>query len=121
MHFFISYCCRTYSLCSLIKIFFLLLVRRVVFDNLDKAFCILRLDSAELYPTNPDSDDELSLPADLIRRVDLIVSPPEEYPFALVSWTGSKVSGHGHSLSLVYSSESSCCIGIDSEVSIQER
>ena len=27
----------------------------------------------------------------ITRRVDLIVSPPEQYPFALVSWTGSKV------------------------------
>ena len=27
----------------------------------------------------------------MIRRVDFIVSPPDQYPFALVSWTGSKV------------------------------
>lgn len=27
----------------------------------------------------------------VIRRVDLIVTPPEQYPFALLSWTGSKV------------------------------
>ena len=27
----------------------------------------------------------------LIRRVDLIVVPPQQYPYALVSWTGSKV------------------------------
>ena len=29
----------------------------------------------------------------MIRRVDLIVTPPEQYPFAVVSWTGSKVHG----------------------------
>ncbi|XP_064382969.1 DNA-directed DNA/RNA polymerase mu-like isoform X2 [Halichondria panicea] len=26
----------------------------------------------------------------LVKRVDFVVSPPEQYPFALVSWTGSK-------------------------------
>ncbi len=28
----------------------------------------------------------------LIRRVDIIVAPARQYPYALVSWTGSKVT-----------------------------
>jgi len=26
-----------------------------------------------------------------VRRVDLIVTPPKQFPFALLGWTGSKV------------------------------
>lgn len=84
--------------------------RRVVFDHLDKAFCILKLDTlskectgdcerevnAEQAPeTDPETGREgrqdSSSNSTMIRRVDLIVSPPDQYPFALVSWTGSKV------------------------------
>ena len=61
-------------------------LRSGAFDSLDKAFCVLKLDSSESQVT--ESDDQRT---DLIRRVDLIVSPPDQYPFALVSWTGSKV------------------------------
>lgn len=83
--------------------------RRVVFDHLDKAFCILKLDTlskectgdcerevnAEQAPeTDPETGREgrqdSSSNSTMIRRVDLIVSPPDQYPFALVSWTGSK-------------------------------
>ena len=74
-----------------IQIFF----RSGAFDSLDKAFCILKLDSTGLDPKFSESESELDNPAkpiDLIRRVDLIVSPPDHYPFALVSWTGSKVT-----------------------------
>ena len=67
--------------------------RSGAFDSLDKAFCILRLDSTGLDPKSSESEsDNLTTPIDLIRRVDLIVSPPDQYPFALVSWTGSKVT-----------------------------
>ena len=96
--------------------------RRVVFDHLDKAFCILQLDVSELHHkgNGPHKGDEVggmegkephrdhcrdaeenreevreSNVMDsnaIIRRVDLIVSPPSQYPFALLSWTGSKVS-----------------------------
>ena len=66
--------------------------RSGVFDSLDKAFCILRLDSTGLDPESSKSkSDNPTMPMDLIRRVDLIISPPDQYPFALVSWTGSKV------------------------------
>ena len=61
------------------------LFRRVQFDHLDKAFCIMKLTR---------SDDKTPL----VRRVDLIVSPPEQYPFSLVSWTGSKVLCTQHNL-----------------------
>ncbi|WOO81108.1 DNA-directed DNA/RNA polymerase mu [Vanrija pseudolonga] len=47
------------------------------FDNLDKAFVILRL---------PPSADN---PAPLHRRVDLICAPPERYAAAVLSWSGS--------------------------------
>ncbi len=61
--------------------------RKVKFDYLDKAFCILQMKDA--LHSSSDSDDHTM--TDCIRRVDLIVSPPEQYPYALVSWTGSKV------------------------------
>lgn len=52
-------------------------IKRVQFDHLDKAFCIMKLTGS--YDKTP-----------LIRRVDLIVTPPGQFPFSLVSWTGSK-------------------------------
>ena len=55
------------------------------FDHLDKAFCILKL--------KQKTDYQRKEIVDMIRRVDLIVTPPEQYPFAVVSWTGSKVHG----------------------------
>lgn len=36
--------------------------------------------------------EEESRKQNMVYRVDFIVSPPEQYPFALVSWTGSKVT-----------------------------
>ena len=93
--------------------------RRVGFDHLDKAFCILKLDISERQcgqqqggdrergrrdeiGTEQTSDGEAgtegwgegSSTSSVIRRVDFIVSPPDQYPFALVSWTGSKVYTH---------------------------
>ena len=78
--------------------------RRVVFDHLDKAFCILKLDNGGVVGGREDTvcheTQELTSEegpvrakddSTIIRRVDLIVSPPDQYPFALVSWTGSKV------------------------------
>ena len=38
-----------------------------------------------------DDNKKQENPLTIIRRVDLIVTPPEQYPFALLSWTGSKV------------------------------
>ena len=79
--------------------------RRLVFDHLDKAFCILKLDSGGVVggeestgchdergePTPEGDPEQAKKESTIIRRVDLIVSPPDQYPFALVSWTGSKV------------------------------
>lgn len=80
-----------YSFILYVQIYFFF--RSGAFDSLDKAFCILRLDSTGLDPKSSESEsDNLTIPIDLIRRVDLIVSPPDQYPFALVSWTGSKVT-----------------------------
>jgi DNA polymerase/3'-5' exonuclease PolX len=78
--------------------------RRVVFDHLDKAFCILKLDNGGVVGGREDTvchEETQELTSEegpvrakddstIIRRVDLIVSPPDQYPFALVSWTGSK-------------------------------
>ena len=80
--------------------------RRVKFDYLDKAFCILKLQPNQQAQKEVKSQESLKIEKEqqelhfhtrkghecLIRRVDLIVSPPEQYPFALVSWTGSKVT-----------------------------
>ena len=79
--------------------------RRLVFDHLDKAFCILKVDSGgdeggkedsgchdeRGEPTSEGDPEQAKRDSTIIRRVDLIVSPPDQYPFALVSWTGSKV------------------------------
>ena len=62
--------------------------RRVKFDHLDKAFCILKLDTLK------KQEDEGQGSGNIIRRIDLIVAPSEQYPYALVSWTGSKVHLH---------------------------
>lgn len=64
--------------------------RSGAFDSLDKAFCVLKLDtdSSDFKLKAAEEECESGY---LIRRVDLIVSPPDQYPFAMVSWTGSKV------------------------------
>ena len=64
------------------------------FDLLDKAFCILELASEAPEKQKEMEEKGVSKKQTIIRRVDLIVSPPDQYPFALVSWTGSKVHNH---------------------------
>ena len=68
--------------------------RRSKFDHLDKAFCILKLPK-DVCIAVPVGDKMASGVGDtdehVFRRVDFIVAPLEQYPFALVSWTGSKV------------------------------
>ena len=95
-----------------------------MFDHLDKAFCILKLPTGATKPgqrceergdggSDPGREAGGESEPAMIRRVDLIVSPPDQYPFALVSWTGSKVQPR----QFVYSSiESSitCCVAIQS-------
>lgn len=65
--------------------------RKVVFDHLDKAFCILKLDTEEADKSKEPREDQEGREQFIIRRMDLIVAPPHQYPFAIVSWTGSKV------------------------------
>ena len=85
------------------------LYRRVKYDRLDKAFLIMKLEGPSPLPQSPaggiereaegsrgglekmGAEEHAPQPSTITRRVDLIVSPPEQYPFALVSWTGSKV------------------------------
>ncbi len=84
------------------------------FDHLDKAFCILKLDPFGLMDDDKeegeeeerwegggaDKDQAVEKRAEarsqkqppLIKRVDFIVAPAQQYPYALVSWTGSKVT-----------------------------
>ena len=85
----LSIYCTLYMICnySSTPVFSL---RAGVFDSLDKAFCVLKLDNPEFASSESKKVDDVQT-TDLIRRVDLIVSPPDQYPFALVSWTGSKV------------------------------
>ena len=61
-----------------------------MFDSLDKAFCVLKLDGATV-DSKTEVAEESCPRAELIRRVDLIIAHHDQYPFALVSWTGSKV------------------------------
>ena len=75
-----------------------------MFDHLDKAFCVLKLDNGGAVSSEEDTGsrergeltseegpDQAKGDSKMIRRVDLIVAPSDQYPFALVSWTGSKV------------------------------
>ena len=81
------------------------LFRKVKFDHLDKAFCILQLAKVHVPPTDEQEEEEgqeegqqgkeEARKQNMIRRVDFIVSPPDQFPFALVSWTGSKVIRNG--------------------------
>jgi len=58
--------------------------RKVKFDHLDKAFCVMKLSAEQCGCKNKWPQK--------VFRVDLIVAPPKQYACALLSWTGSKVS-----------------------------
>lgn len=51
-------------------------------------------EASEIKEHREDQEGENDSDQFIIRRVDLIVSPPQQYPFAIVSWTGSKVHVH---------------------------
>lgn len=66
--------------------------RRSKFDHLDKAFCILKLPKDVCMKADDGIATDVAILEEYVyRRVDFIVVPLQQYPFALVSWTGSKV------------------------------
>lgn len=53
-------------------------------DHFEKAFCIYKLKTKEPSITSQEGKDWRAV------RVDLIMVPYNEYPFALLGWTGTK-------------------------------
>ena len=72
-------------------------------DNLDHCFCMFQATKTMMATA---SENELSMSTTkmtdsctgerggAVRRVDLIVTPPNQFPFAVLGWTGSKVHVH---------------------------
>ena len=73
-------------------------------DNLDHCFCMFQLTTMTLASSESDSpmsstrnggsctdDFQEGRGGRTVRRVDLIVTPPNQFPFSLLGWTGSKV------------------------------
>ena len=73
-------------------------------DNLDHCFCMFQLTTTALASSDGDSptgstrnggsctdDFQEGRGGRAVRRVDLIVTPPNQLPFSLLGWTGSKV------------------------------
>ena len=54
-------------------------------DRLDTCYCMF---------SSLASDAASSSSTSAVCRVDLIVAPASQFPFALLGWTGSKVSGN---------------------------
>lgn len=77
-------------------------------DSLDHCFCMFQVETkmenetVETIQASPKTDTTESHTdttdtrtggrgGSAVRRVDLIVTPPKQFPFALLGWTGSKV------------------------------
>ena len=74
-------------------------------DSLDHCFCMFQVGKSseskrvEYTQTSGEIDESGSSTdgcraertVSAVRRVDLIVSPHKQFPFALLGWTGSKV------------------------------
>ena len=75
-------------------------------DSLDHCFCMFQVktkmenETVEMQQVCPEADETdpctdtctgERLLGSVVRRVDLIVTPPKQFPFALLGWTGSKV------------------------------
>ena len=74
-------------------------------DSLDHCFCMFQVETkmknetTERVQASPDADTTATCMdtctggrgGSAVRRVDLIVTPPKQFPFALLGWTGSKV------------------------------
>ena len=85
---------------------FSLFIRQVGhMDSLDHCFCMFQVETkmknetTERIQASPETDaTETCMDTcpggrggSAVRRVDLIVTPPKQFPFALLGWTGSKV------------------------------
>lgn len=80
-------------------------------DSLDHCFCMFQVETkmdnetVERIQASPGTDTTESCMVacpggrggSAVRRVDLIVTPPKQFPFALLGWTGSKVKNVIHS------------------------
>ncbi|CAH3163290.1 unnamed protein product [Porites evermanni] len=53
-------------------------------DNLDHCFYMFQLTTTALASSDKGRGGRA------VRRVDLIVTPPNQFPFSLLGWTGSK-------------------------------
>ena len=66
-------------------------------DNLDHCFCMFQVPTTKIS-TEKDlpmsTTEKTGGRGGAVRRVDLIVTPPRQFPFALLGWTGSKVPSH---------------------------
>ena len=73
-------------------------------DSLDHCFCMFQVETltnetVETIQSSPETGMTKSKidtctgarGGSAVRRVDLIVTPPKQFPFALLGWTGSKV------------------------------
>ena len=70
-------------------------------DNLDHCFCMFQVTTTTAATTtvNATTTEKTGLNSTscteerrgAVRRVDLIVTPHKQFPFALLGWTGSKV------------------------------
>ena len=74
-------------------------------DSLDHCFCMFQVETKtektmEMIQASPKTGTtDLNIDTSTggrggsaVRRVDLIVTPPKQFPFALLGWTGSKVN-----------------------------
>ena len=69
-------------------------------DHFQKCFAIIKLPKEKVYPDSsilPDSSAEEEEKDWKAIRVDLVVCPFEQYAFALLGWTGSRVSNLNYS------------------------
>ena len=65
-------------------------------DNLDHCFCMFQATTAaseneSLVTAAEKTSSCTGGRGGAVRRVDLIVTPPKQFAFALLGWTGSKV------------------------------
>ena len=74
-------------------------------DSLDHCFCMFQAETkvetiaVEMKQASCETEETRSCTdtctggkgGSVVRRVDLIVTPPKQFPFALLGWTGSKV------------------------------
>lgn len=66
-------------------------------DNLDHCFCMFQVPTTKISTERDlpiSTTEKAGVRGGAVRRVDLIVTPPKQFPFAVLGWTGSKVPTH---------------------------